>query len=104
MFINVCVIQRSGRTPRTVMFAETAQAYPSQALLYLDHMMACLPCRKVLLEHNRPALRSITDCLKNITVCLSLLFAARCYAERGCEIACRPSVCLSVCDALQVPV
>ena len=30
---------------------------------------------------------------KAISMCI---FTARCYAERGCEIACRPSVCLSV--------
>jgi len=29
-----------------------------------------------------------------------VLFAARCYAERGYEVACRPSVCPSVCPSL----
>jgi len=52
-----------------VMFAETATPYPAQALLYLDHLMAYAPCRTVLLEHNLPALRAITDCLRNTTVC-----------------------------------
>lgn len=63
------LIQRSSRTMRRVMFADKPQPYPAQALCYLDHLMAYAPCRATLLEHNRPALRCVTDCLKNITVC-----------------------------------
>jgi len=53
---------------RVVMFAETVTPCPAQALHYLDHLMAYSPCRTVLLEHNRASLRTIADCLKNITV------------------------------------
>jgi len=35
------------------------------------------------------------------TLYMSLVFTARCYAERGYEIACRLSVCLSVCPSVR---
>jgi len=74
--LAVVLIQRSSRSTRTVMFAEAPRPYPAQALCYLDHLMAYAPCRTVLLEHNRPALRTVTDSLKNITVRWSFICAA----------------------------
>ena len=69
---------------------------------FMDKHLLCWACRRhmkkvfLVFQSNWAVCSGLPQTV--IRICISMIFTARCYAERGYEIAYRPSVCLSVRD------